>query len=41
MTQRVFTLLVEVGRRAGDGLPEGSTGAGLVCYASGKDQAEA
>lgn len=41
MTQRVFTLLVEVGRRSGDGLPEGSTGAGLVCYASGKDQAEA
>lgn len=39
--QRVFTLLVEVGRKEGDGLPEGSTGAGLLCYASGVDEAEA
>ena len=39
--QRVFTLLVEVGRRAGDGLPEGCTGAGILCYASGVDEAEA
>lgn len=38
---KVYTLLVEVGRKTGDGLPDGSTGAGLVCYASGKDQAEA
>ena len=37
----VYTLLVEVGRRAGDGLPEGTTGAALVCYASGRDEAEA
>ena len=37
----VYTLLVEVGRRAGDGLPEGSTGAALVCYAAGRDEAEA
>lgn len=37
----VYTLLVELGRKAGDGLPEGATGAGLVCYASGKDEAEA
>lgn len=37
----VFTLLVEVGRKAGDGLPEGATGAGLLCYASGRDEAEA
>ena len=37
----VFTLLVEVGRKKGDGLPEGATGAALMCYASGKDQAEA
>ena len=37
----VYTLLVEVGRKAGDGLPEGSTGAALVCYASGVDEAEA
>ena len=37
----VYTLLVEVGRRAGDGLPEGATGAALMCYASGRDEAEA
>ena len=39
--QKVYTLLVEVGRHAGDGLPEGSTGAALMCYASGVDEAEA
>lgn len=39
--QRVFTLLVEVGRKAEDGLPEGATGAALVCYAAGVDEAEA
>lgn len=39
--QAVFTLLVEVGRKKGDGLPEGCTGAGLLCYASGVDEAEA
>ena len=39
--QRVYTLLVEVGRAPGDGLPDGSTGAGLLCYASGVDEAEA
>lgn len=39
--QRVYTLAVEVGRKAGDDLPEKSTGAGLVCYASGVDEAEA
>lgn len=39
--QLVFTLLVDVGRKADDGLPEGSTGAALVCYASGVDEAEA
>lgn len=39
--QQVYTLLVEVGRKAGDGLPDGSTGAGLVVYASGVDEAEA
>lgn len=37
----VYTLLVEVGRRAGDGLPNGATGAGLMCYASGVDEDEA
>lgn len=39
--QQVFTLLVQVGRKAGDGLPEKATGAGLVCFASGVDEAEA
>lgn len=37
----VYTLVVEVGRKEGDGLPEGSTGAALMCYASGVDEAEA
>jgi hypothetical protein len=37
----VYTLVVEVGRREGDGLPKGATGAALVCYASGVDEAEA
>ena len=41
MAQQVYTLLVEVGRAPDDGLPEGSTGAGLVCYASGVDLDEA
>ena len=40
-TQQVYTLLVQVGRAPGDGLPEGSTGAGLLIYASGIDEAEA
>jgi hypothetical protein len=39
--QQVFTLVVEVGRKADDGLPEGATGAALLCYASGVDEAEA
>lgn len=38
---QVYTLLVEVGRKKGDGLPEGATGAALMCYASGVDEAEA
>jgi hypothetical protein len=38
---KVYTLLVEVGRKDGDGLPKGATGAALVCYASGVDEAEA
>lgn len=41
MAQQVFTLLVQVGRSTDDGLPEGATGAGLLCYASGVDEAEA
>jgi len=37
----VFTLLVEVGRKAEDGLPDGATGAGLLCYASARTEEEA
>lgn len=37
----VYTLLVEVGRKSGDGLPDKATGAALMCYASGVDEAEA
>ena len=39
--QQVYTLLVEVGRKPGDGLPKEATGAALMCYASGVDEAEA
>ncbi|MGZ9811019.1 hypothetical protein ACXN5S_11195 [Pseudoroseicyclus sp. H15] len=39
--QQVYTLLVEVGRRDGDGLPKEATGAALMVYASGIDEAEA
>lgn len=37
----VYTLVVEVGRKSGDGLPDGATGAALLCYAAGVDEAEA
>lgn len=37
----VYTLLVEVGRSKDDGLPEGATGAALICYSAGRDEAEA
>lgn len=39
--QQVYTLVVEVGRKAGDGLPDTATGAALLCYAAGVDEAEA
>jgi hypothetical protein len=39
--QQVYTLLVQIGRKEGDGLPKTATGAGLVVYASGVDEAEA
>ena len=39
--QQVYTLLVEVGRTKDDGLPDGATGAALLCYSSGVDEAEA
>ncbi|WP_378941409.1 hypothetical protein [Paracoccus sp. R86501] len=38
---KVFTLVVELGRKTGDGLPKGATGAGLVCFAAGTDEGEA
>ncbi|MDB6178771.1 hypothetical protein PAF17_14835 [Paracoccus sp. Z330] len=37
----VYTLLVEVGRKTGDGLPRKATGAALMCFATGKDESEA
>lgn len=39
--QQVFTLLVQIGRKSGDGLPDDATGAALMCFASGVDEAEA
>ncbi|MEM7075152.1 MAG: hypothetical protein AAGA28_00570 [Pseudomonadota bacterium] len=39
--QQVYTLLVEVGRKAGDGLPDTATGAALMVYAAGVDESEA
>lgn len=39
--QQVYTLLIEVGRKPGDGLPKDATGGALVCYATGVDEAEA
>lgn len=37
----VFTLLVQLGRKTGDGLPKGATGAALICYCPARDEAEA
>jgi hypothetical protein len=37
----VYTLLVQLGRKPGDGLPAKATGAAMLCYASGIDEAEA
>ena len=39
--QQVYTLLVQIGRKDGDGLPDKATGAALMCFASGIDEAEA
>ena len=38
--QQVYTLLVQVGHKDGDGLPDKATGAGLMLFASGVDEAE-
>jgi hypothetical protein len=39
--ETVYILLVETGRADGDGLPDGSTGAALMCYASGRTEKNA
>jgi len=39
--EQVYILLVEVGRAADDGLPDGATGAALMCYASGRSERHA
>ena len=39
--QQVYTLVVELGRETGDGVPDKATGAALMCYASGVDEEEA
>lgn len=39
--QVVHTLLVQIGRKPDDGLPEGATGGALLVYASGVDEPEA
>lgn len=39
--QQVYTLLVEIGRKADDGLPPKATGGALLCFSSGVDEAEA
>lgn len=39
--QQVYMLVVQIGRKEGDGLPKKATGAGLVIFASGIDEAEA
>lgn len=40
-SSQVYTLLVQVGRGPDDGLPAKATGAALLCYAAGHDEAEA
>ncbi len=39
--QDVYTLMVIIGRSADDDLPDWATGAELLCYATGVDEAEA
>ena len=38
---QVHTLLVELGRKAGDDLPESATGAAMLCYCAARDEAQA
>ena len=37
----VYTLMVEVGRAEGDGLPDGMTGAAMLCYSAGQSEKNA
>lgn len=37
----VFTLVVDCGRKPGDGLPDGAAGARLLVYVAAADEAEA
>ncbi|MEM7212638.1 MAG: hypothetical protein AAF479_12220 [Pseudomonadota bacterium] len=37
----VYTLMVEVGRADGDGLPDGTTGAAMLCYSAGTTEKNA
>lgn len=39
--EEVYILVVETGRADGDGLPEGASGAALMCYAAGRDESHA
>lgn len=39
--ERVYTLMVEVGRVPGDGLPEDCDGAAILCFASGRSERHA
>lgn len=39
--ETVYILLVETGRIDGDGLPDGASGAALMCYASGRTERHA
>lgn len=41
MTGTVFTLVVDCGRGPDDGLPDGATGARLLCYIAADDEADA
>ena len=40
-SEQVFTLLVQVGRTKDDGLPSGSSGAGILCFTAAQTEDEA
>jgi hypothetical protein len=39
--REVYTLVVQAGRRPGDGLPDAATGARLLCYVAARSEDEA